>query len=1634
VNDIAHERRIDPVWEGESKKPLLALSRQKILDYFTLWEKGHNTPYPYYDETVEKDVDEIKRTLNLRPNTPVVSLFSNTVIDSAVMGIDSAFESIFDWLFKVIEYARKRPDIDFVVRAHPAEIKEPAQLDWFEHNSPVCDEIRARCAPLPSNVKLVEPTSPFSSYTIGALSDVVMVYTSTLGIEFALRGKRPWVAANPYYAGKGFTLDLESHEHMVKLLDENHFDNALEAEEVELAERFAHIVTFRRPFALPYYDGETGRFTPPSMDVFAAGGNPVIDNLCSYILNGRPFLDIGSEKALSDEDESSRSPHVMTAPAQERPSHPEPTQKDPAGDRQRLQPISRKFGLDRGTSICRYYIDQFLTKSASHISGRVLEIGDDAYTKRFGSGVTQSDVLNVVPTSQTTIVGDLATGLNIPQSVFDCIIMTQTIQVIYDVKATLRNVYKALKPGGTLLLTAHGISQISQYDMDRWGEYWRFTDKSLRMLLGEIFPEEDIQIETYGNVASAKAYLDGLAAEELSQEILDFRDVDYQVLITARVRKPPNNAREDAPSQHGSGGVRVNVVQEGKAYETIVADDDLQNVKSMAKERRFGRWQVEFRGLKIHCQDLMAFYISAKDIFIKRIYDFESSHSEPMVFDGGGHIGLFALFARQKYPRARITVFEPEPTAFELLSLNLQENGYADVKVVRAGLYKRRGEISFASKDSDGSSIYAEERNMSIVVHPLSDYLDSEVDFLKLNIEGAELDVISEIEPRLHVIKEMVIGYHGFPELGQNLHQILTILDRAGFRYMIHDFDAETNPFTKPPFKLRENTRFYLLVHAKKPYTAGDRPSARDHRGNDLTPAPAFVEQSVHVAGQEVAGGQKSDSKTEVIESFFEELDTALQSEPLSAASKINEYLKAMSYLEQNTLSCGYPALWDIETTNRCAMTCNHCPRTALLNRTLQDMDIRVLRDLLRQARPYAQHVYGRDGIVKYIHYGEPTLYRLFGESIAFANSLGFRVTTSSTASAFHDKAIKEVVESQLDQLWLIFDGMDDETFRKIRGKGASFQRGLKQLEKLLDYRSVMKSSLPDIKVVMIKHPDNRHQWEEFNRFFSSINGVSSYLGHFSTFAGNVESINRLQRLIADDPEEAKEIERVARLNEHVCYYPWHSVSVLADGRVVPCCRDVNGSLVLGDLRHQSLLEIWKGEKIRELREAFLRRDRDNPLCQSCKEGSLEIGIPDAKQYVQGKALLDQIVLSKSSRLRELLRLDQKKKIHHSGRRPSSSSLQQEATSEEMTSQQQLATTPSFRTPLILLYHRVADEPIDAQMLAVSPKNFEDHLKILVKDYRVLPLYELLSEVNQGQLRRDTVAITFDDGYLDVLTNAVPFLEKHGLHATVFVTSGLIGSERGFWGDVVERVLLTGLALPDSLSVKDSNGEDYLWELVTPHGRLKAHDEIRALLRSQTYEEIREFVDSLAAWAGLGAITQTTRPVVDIQGLRRLAASPAIEVGSHTVTHTRLSILPTEQQRREIRGSKLQLESMIGGPVRLFSYPYGTKADYTEETKVIAAREGYEAVVANIQGQVTSPVDPFAIPRRLVRNWSAQAFAGWLKENDKHKLEEETLAKRDRVIVDYLANAVSQTEGMSHNWGHQAGKAICPSRMLPKQS
>jgi SAM-dependent methyltransferase len=209
------------------------------------------------------------------------------------------------------------------------------------------------------------------------------------------------------------------------------------------------------------------------------------------------------------------------------------------GSLRRLKPVSTAWGTDRGWPVDRYYIERFLARHSRDIQGRVLEIGGNDYTMQFGSDrVTQSDVLHVAEDRpQVTIIGDLTNAAHIASDSFDCIILTQTLQAIYDVRAVIGTVHRILKPGGVVLLTVPGISQISRYDMDRWGYYWSFTTASVRCLLQEAFPPANVQVTAHGNVLASIAFLHGLAQSELKQEELDYVDPDYQLLITARAVK-----------------------------------------------------------------------------------------------------------------------------------------------------------------------------------------------------------------------------------------------------------------------------------------------------------------------------------------------------------------------------------------------------------------------------------------------------------------------------------------------------------------------------------------------------------------------------------------------------------------------------------------------------------------------------------------------------------------------------------------------------------------------------------------------------------------------------------------------------------------------------------------------------------------------------------------------------------------------------------------------------------------------------------------------------------------------------------------------------------------------------------------
>ncbi|MGB7268541.1 MAG: class I SAM-dependent methyltransferase [Albidovulum sp.] len=211
------------------------------------------------------------------------------------------------------------------------------------------------------------------------------------------------------------------------------------------------------------------------------------------------------------------------------------------GGLRRLSPISAIFGKDRDLlTIERYYIEEFLANNAADIKGRVLEMGDPTYIRRFGKGVTQEDVLNYVEGNpQATIVADLTDAPHIPDNSFDCIIITQTLQMIFDVDKAIATLYRILKPGGVVLCTSHGMTRVARREgVDDWGEYWHFTTQSKRRLFHAHFPRENTHVSTVGNVFTCICNLHGLGASEIDKSELDMHDPNFEMLVLVRAVKP----------------------------------------------------------------------------------------------------------------------------------------------------------------------------------------------------------------------------------------------------------------------------------------------------------------------------------------------------------------------------------------------------------------------------------------------------------------------------------------------------------------------------------------------------------------------------------------------------------------------------------------------------------------------------------------------------------------------------------------------------------------------------------------------------------------------------------------------------------------------------------------------------------------------------------------------------------------------------------------------------------------------------------------------------------------------------------------------------------------------------------------
>jgi peptidoglycan/xylan/chitin deacetylase (PgdA/CDA1 family) len=304
--------------------------------------------------------------------------------------------------------------------------------------------------------------------------------------------------------------------------------------------------------------------------------------------------------------------------------------------------------------------------------------------------------------------------------------------------------------------------------------------------------------------------------------------------------------------------------------------------------------------------------------------------------------------------------------------------------------------------------------------------------------------------------------------------------------------------------------------------------------------------------------------------------------------------------------------------------------------------------------------------------------------------------------------------------------------------------------------------------------------------------------------------------------------------------------------------------------------------------------------------------------------------------------------------------------------------------PLILMYHRIAAAKADPWGLAVSPASFDEQLELLNQRWQVLPLGEFNRLHRCKQLPANAVAITFDDGYACNALAAAPILERHGLPATIFLTTGLISSEEEFWWDALERMISTTNAESVELSIRgekscivlgkrDEISVSSKWDATREPVSMRqaAYLKLWATLRDAEEGDRRGAMAALNRQAGISGPARQTHRVMTAVEARQISASGLIEIGAHSVTHPALSRLTRTQQHLEITQSRDACHNLVGSWPRAFAYPYG---DYNDDSVEIVRDAGYEIACTTHAASVGAGTRSLQMPRLQVRNWSRSEF------------------------------------------------------------
>ncbi len=278
---------------------------------------------------------------------------------------------------------------------------------------------------------------------------------------------------------------------------------------------------------------------------------------------------------------------------------------------------------------------------------------------------------------------------------------------------------------------------------------------------------------------------------------------------------------------------------------------------------------------------------------------------------------------------------------------------------------------------------------------------------------------------------------------------------------------------------------------------------------------------------------------------------------------------------------------------------------------------------------------------------------------------------------------------------------------------------------------------------------------------------------------------------------------------------------------------------------------------------------------------------------------------------------------------------------------------------LVLVLHRVLPGPDPLYPEAMDAERFTEMCRWVDSMFNVLPLDGATQHLRAGTLPERALAITFDDGYADNRHVALPILQRLGLPATVFVTTGFLDGGC-MWNDIViESFRRASGPVADLRDLIPQTGA-VRFDLTTPMQRRSALEAVIAALKYLDLTDRLGAARGVAERLGVAVPTglmMTSRDVVD---LRR----GGLQVGAHTVSHPILAKLPVDEMRREMKDSKEFLERLIGESIRLFAYPNGKPGeDYSADTIALVKELGFDAALSTVRGAATRDTDPFQIPR-----------------------------------------------------------------------